>query len=157
MDSDMKFELAGGPYAVTAARLALADLALDTRVYTGGATTCAALWAGVPVVTLRGPHFASRMGASILAAAGLPELVADDLDAYVALATRLARDRGGGGGELAAIRARLRAGRAASGAATPLFDTVRFARDLERAYLRMWETFAAGGAPRPIAVAGDEG
>ena len=144
------------PNEENAARLALADLALDTRVYAGGATTCAGLWAGVPVVTLRGPYFASRMGASILAAAGLPELVADDLDAYVALATRLARDRGGGG-ELAAIRARLRAGRAAGGAATPLFDTARFARDLERAYLRMWETLAAGGAPRPIAGAGDEG
>jgi predicted O-linked N-acetylglucosamine transferase (SPINDLY family) len=123
-------------YEDYAARLALADLALDTRIYAGGATTCEALWAGVPVVALRGANFPSRMGASILPAAGLPELVTDDLEAYAILAVRLARDRG----ELAALRGRLRAGRTAA----PLFDTARFARGLDRLYLRMWEIFAAG-------------
>jgi protein O-GlcNAc transferase len=130
------------------ARLALADLALDTRIYAGGATTCEALWAGVPVVTLRGANFPSRLGASILPAAGLPELVTDDLEAYVILAVRLARDRG----ELAALRARLRTGRTAA----PLFDTARFARGLDRLYLRMWEIFAAGETPRPIEVPDDD-
>ncbi len=61
-------------------RLKMADLALDTRIVNGAATTSDALWAGVPVITLLGTHFASRMSASLLSAVGLPELITRSID-----------------------------------------------------------------------------
>jgi protein O-GlcNAc transferase len=133
------------PYESHLERLTLADLGLDTRIYNGGATTTDALSAGVPVIALRGRHFASRMSASILTAAGLPELVVDSLDEYGALAVRLAREPRA----LEAIRRRLRANRLSQ----PLFDTTGFVRHLERAYSQMWELFTAGEKPRQIEVA----
>ena len=126
------------------ARLGRADLALDTRIYNGHTSTSDALWAGLPVVALKGRHFASRVSASILAAVGIPELIAEGLEDYETLAMRLA----GAPDELAALRDRLRECRRAA----PLFDTPRFARNLERAYRRMWEIYQAGAAPRPIEV-----
>ena len=72
------------------ARLECADLALDTRIYNGHTSTSDALWAGLPVLTLKGRHFASRVSASILAAAGIPELITECLEDYEALALRLA-------------------------------------------------------------------
>lgn len=68
------------------------DIALDTTPYNGTTTTCEALGMGVPVVTLRGPTHAGRVGASLLAAAGHPEWVAADADEYVAIAAALAAD-----------------------------------------------------------------
>ena len=68
------------------------DIALDTVPYNGGTTTCDALWMGVPVVTLPGGRFCSRMGASILKTTGLEKFVATDADDYVRLATNLAFD-----------------------------------------------------------------
>jgi predicted O-linked N-acetylglucosamine transferase (SPINDLY family) len=126
-------------------RLALADLALDTLLYNGHTTTSDCLWAGLPVVAMRGRHFASRVSASLLAAIGLPELVADNIDAYARLAVALAQDRP----RLAALRARLAADRLRA----PLFDTPRFARDLERAYRAMWDRAVAGLPPAPIDLA----
>jgi predicted O-linked N-acetylglucosamine transferase (SPINDLY family) len=126
------------------ARLALADLVLDTRVYGGHTTTSDALFAGVPVVAMRGRHFASRVAASLLAAVGLPELVADGLDGYRELARRLAGDAGA----LVGMRRKLAAKRTCA----PLFDTARFVRNLERAYERMWENRLAGRRPSPIDV-----
>ncbi len=69
------------------------DIALDPVPYNGGTTSLQALWMGVPVVTVRGAHFVSRMGASFMAAAGLPEWVADDDEAYVFIASWMAQDR----------------------------------------------------------------
>lgn len=69
-----------------------ADLSLDTFPYAGTTTTCEALFMGVPVVTLTGPLHAHNVGASLLTAAGLPELVARSEDAYVEIACRLASD-----------------------------------------------------------------
>lgn len=126
------------------ARFALADLALDTRLYNGHTTTSDALWAGVPVVTLLGRHFASRVSASLLTAVGLGELVSESLEAYVDLAARLALDRD----ELAAVKKRLGRGRLRA----PLFDTARFVANLEAAYRVMWLRHARGEAPRPIAL-----
>ena len=77
------------------------DIALDPTPFSGGATTCDALWMGVPVVTLHGRRFASNHTVSHLRAAGLPELVAIDEDAYVAICARLA---GGPAGVVAAAR-----------------------------------------------------
>ena len=69
------------------------DLALDPVPYNGGTTTLQAMWMGVPVVTLQGAHFVSRMGASFMTAAGLPEWVAHDDDGYVAIAQQMALNR----------------------------------------------------------------
>jgi predicted O-linked N-acetylglucosamine transferase (SPINDLY family) len=128
------------------ARLALADLCLDTLTYGGHTTTVDALWAGVPVVTRLGDAFASRVGASLLAAIDLPELIAQDLAGYEALALRLALNPA----ELAALRARLATNRRTA----PLFDTRRFARGLEEAFRRMSRRHRAGEKPAPIDLSG---
>ena len=84
-----------GPVGLTVmmAEYADIDIALDTVPYNGGTTTLQAMWMGVPVVTLQGAHFVSRMGASFMTAAGLPEWVAHDDDGYVAIAAQMASDR----------------------------------------------------------------
>ena len=126
------------------ARLGLADLCLDTRVVNGAATTSDALWAGVPVLTIRGGHFASRMSASILTAVGLPELITDSLEQYEDLAVELATVPG----KLAQLRSKLARNRHTE----PLFDTPRFVRNLENAFEQMWEIYRAGQSPRHITV-----
>jgi len=120
-------------------RIALADLALDTYFYNGHTTCSDTLWAGVPVVTTPGEAFAARVGASVVAAAGLPELVAPDLDRYAALAIELCRDPG----RLAALKGRLRDTRSTCA----LFDTRRTTGQLERAYEQMFERNLAGLPP----------
>jgi predicted O-linked N-acetylglucosamine transferase (SPINDLY family) len=123
-------------------RLMLADIALDTLSYNGHTTTCDALWAGIPVVTSAGRHFASRVGASLLKAAGLAELIAADVEDYVALAVHLARTPG--------ERARLRAQLGAARERAPLFDTGKTVADLERAYERIWADFLSGAPAADI-------
>jgi protein O-GlcNAc transferase len=126
------------------ARLSLADLCLDTRVVNGAATTSDALWAGVPVVTVKGGHFASRMSASILSAVGLSELITDDLHQYEKRVVALASD----GERLNALREKL----AQNKYTEPLFDTKRFVRNLENAFEQMWAVYQAGDSPRHIRV-----
>jgi predicted O-linked N-acetylglucosamine transferase (SPINDLY family) len=132
------------PKAQHLARLAFADLMLDTRLYNGHTTTSDALFAGLPVVTLKGRHFASRVSASLLQAIGLAELITRSLADYQALARRLASEPGA----LAELRGRLAANRLTM----PLFDTALTARHLEAAYREMWAIHAAGEAPRQILV-----
>lgn len=129
------------------ARAALADLALDTRIYGGHTTTSDMLWAGVPVITLLGNHFASRVGGSLLKALGLDDLVTTSLEEYVDLAVRLAQDPAA----LGKLRQRLAANRERE----PLFDTPRYARNLERAFSKMWARHSAGLAPMSFTVAED--
>ncbi|QGZ63731.1 O-linked N-acetylglucosamine transferase, SPINDLY family protein [Paraburkholderia acidisoli] len=118
------------------ARLPLADLALDT-LPTGSHTTGSdALWAGVPMVSVPGTLFAGRVGASLLHAVGLDELVARDLDAYFQIALGFAFD--------APWRARVRDKLAAARGTAPLFDTPAFTRDLERLYMAIVEREAHG-------------
>jgi predicted O-linked N-acetylglucosamine transferase (SPINDLY family) len=117
-------------------RLALADLVLDTLAYNGHTTTSDALWAGVPVISTRGHHFASRVSASMLSAAGLEEALAADVDDYVRLAIHLAKAPD--------ERTRFRARLAKSRQSTPLFDTDRGVADLERAYEEVWAQHRAG-------------
>jgi predicted O-linked N-acetylglucosamine transferase (SPINDLY family) len=111
------------------ARQQLADLFLDTLPYNAHTTASDALWMGLPLVTTPGHSFPARVAASILQAAGLPELIAGDLLAYEALALKLAREPA----QLKAIREKLTATRNRMA----LFDTARFTRNLEAAYLAM--------------------
>jgi len=112
------------------ARLRHANLMLDTPVINGHTTVSDALWAGVPVLSILGQSFPDRVGASLLTAIGLPELIMPDLAAYEATAFRLATSPD----ELAALKAKLPANRLT----TPLFDTPRFVRNLETAYEELW-------------------
>jgi predicted O-linked N-acetylglucosamine transferase (SPINDLY family) len=130
------------------ARHALADLFLDTLPYNAHATAADALWAGLPVITCLGRNFAGRVAASQLRAAGLPELVAGNLEGYESLALRVAHDRG----LLASYRSRLIEGRKSA----PLFDADRFRRNIEAAYIQMHEIAQRGDAPRGFRVTGEE-
>jgi predicted O-linked N-acetylglucosamine transferase (SPINDLY family) len=126
------------------ARHRVADLFLDTLPYNAHTTASDALWAGLPVVTCQGNAFAGRVAASLLKAIGLPELVTHNLADYEALALRLAGDAAA----LQAIRDRLERNRLAY----PLFDTDRFRRGIEAAYLRMWETWQRGETAQAFRV-----
>jgi protein O-GlcNAc transferase len=126
------------------ARQRLADLFLDTLPYNAHTTCSDALWVGVPVLTALGRGFAGRVAGSLLFAIGLPELVTNTLEEYEAMALKLARDPGA----LAALREKLALHRNTY----PLFDTVRFTRHLEAAYVSMWERYQRGEPPRAFAV-----
>ncbi len=116
------------------ARLAVADLFLDTLPYNAHTLASDALWAGCPVLTLRGRHVAGLGGVagSILHAAGMPELVTTTLADYEALALRLARDNN----LLEGIRSKLQENRLVM----PLFDSEKLTRHIEAAYEEMWRT-----------------
>ena len=122
------------------ARIACADLFLDTLPYNAHATAADALWTGLPVLTQMGEMFAGRVAASLLTAVGLPELITTDAREYEALALALARDPA----RLKDLRGRLAVNRTVA----PLFDSARFARGLEAAYTAMLES----DAPRSFAV-----
>ena len=106
------------------------DIALDSSPCNGGATTCETLWLGVPVVSLAGPEFRSRAGLSLLSAIGLPGLVAQTPDEYVALACGLAQDLG--------KLEQLRAGLSERLRRSPLCDAESYTRALERIYRDIW-------------------
>jgi len=122
-------------YAGHLSRLGCADLFVDTWPCNAHTTASDALWAGVPVVTLRGRSFASRVAASLNAAVELHELVTDDVDGYVQLLTSVSRDPA----RRTALREHLLRARESR-----LFDSAAFAGDLEALYLRMAERCAAG-------------
>ncbi len=126
------------------ARHNLADLFLDTLPCNAHTTASDALWAGLPVLTCLGEAFAGRVAASLLNAAGLPELIAHNRADYEALALKLARDPA----QLAELRDRLARNRATCA----LFNTDRFARHIEAAYTTMWETWQRGELPKSISV-----
>lgn len=126
------------------ARLELADIALDTRIYTGHTTTADALWAGLPLVGTRGSHFASRVTESLLNACNMPELVAGDETAMHSLAVVLAMDPE----KLRAVREKLAFNRFRA----PLFDTHRYTRHLETAFFTMAHRAARGLPPAAIDV-----
>jgi protein O-GlcNAc transferase len=126
------------------ARIRLADLALDTRIVNGHTTTSDCLWVNLPVVTLKGNHFASRVSASLIKAVGLPELVCSSPEAYETIAVSLARDAR----RLSAIRAKLSKNKMTE----PLFDSEQTVRSIEKGYARMWENYTQGRAPQPFTV-----
>jgi predicted O-linked N-acetylglucosamine transferase (SPINDLY family) len=131
-------------YADHIARLGAVDVALDSFPYNGHTTTSDLLWAGVPVVTYKGSHFASRVSESLLNALGVPELVTDDQEQYIGLIRHLATDD--------QARLSIRDRIAANRTTTPLFDTVRFTRHLERAFEMMADRARNGLAPDHIDV-----
>lgn len=126
------------------ARLKLADAALDTLIYNGHTTTSDALWAGLPVVTARGKHFASRVTESLLNALNLPELVGKDTDEMVSIAVRVGLD--------ADYRAQLRQHIREAIDTAPLYDTERFTRNFEEAIRLMVKARDAGDTSEIIDV-----
>jgi predicted O-linked N-acetylglucosamine transferase (SPINDLY family) len=132
------------PLADHLARHRHADLFLDTYYCNAHTTASDALWAGLPVIAKLGDTFASRVSASLLKAVGLPELVAESTEAYEALAVDLATNPD----KLAKVRQKLADNRLSS----PLFDTPRFTRNLEKAYEAVWSRYQAGLPPDHIHV-----
>jgi predicted O-linked N-acetylglucosamine transferase (SPINDLY family) len=127
------------------ARHQAADLFLDTLPYNAHTTASDSLWAGLPVLTRIGETFAGKVAASILNAVGLPELVVETSQAYEDLAIDLAIHPE----KLRGIKRKL----ADSLSTAPLFDTQRFTRNIEVAYIEMYRRSQAGLAPDKIDIA----
>jgi protein O-GlcNAc transferase len=115
------------------ARIKFADLALDTRICGGHTTSSDTLWAGVPVVTMLGKHFASRVCSSLLTAIGLPELITHSLAEYEELCLDLALNPE----KLATLKQKLNANQSTM----PLFDTRAFALNLEQGFWQIWHNY----------------
>ena len=126
------------------ARQRLADLFVDTPGYNAHTTASDALWAGLPVLTCIGTTFPGRVAASLLQSVGLPDMVTRTLDDYESLALKLAREPI----LLAEIRQRLEQNRLTY----PLFNTDRFARHIEQAYVTMHENQRQGREPASFRV-----
>ncbi|WP_158553279.1 MULTISPECIES: tetratricopeptide repeat protein [Mesorhizobium] len=133
------------PQSEHTTRMQLADLALDTFPYTSHTTASDTLWAGVPLVTLKGRTFASRVAASLLKTHGFHELVVETDEAYVQLAMELATNH--------ERRNALRASIASARRSSPLFDANRFARDLEALYHAILTDYNLPPAARAATVA----
>ena len=125
-------------------RYALADLFLDTHPYNAHTTALDSLKTGVPVLTLMGQSFASRVAASLLNAIALPELITSTQAEYEALAIELAMNPK----KLADIKLKLARNRLS----TPLFDTPLFTKNLEAAYIKMHERYRADLLPDDIFI-----
>jgi len=123
------------------ARYPLADLFLDTSPYGAHTTASDALWMGVPVITLPGRSFASRVCGSLVRSAGIEDLICATPEAYVARAVELGLDKA----KREAYRARLAGGRDTA----VLFDTALMVRSLENLYQEMWAEYCAGQLPEP--------
>ncbi|ABW66894.1 tetratricopeptide repeat protein [Desulfosudis oleivorans] len=132
------------PHPEYMARYQLADLFLDTFLYTAGSTAVCALHGGVPVLTRTGPTNASRMGASICAAAGMEETICPDTEAYIQRAVHLARHPE----EAAALKEKL----AANQKTAPLFDPAAYTRGVEAACRKMWERYESGQSPEAMTI-----
>lgn len=115
------------------ARLQCADLFLDTTPYNAHTTCSDALWMGLPVITCVGETFPSRVAGSLLTAIGAPELIANNLKEYYELALDLATHKE----KYEEIRNKIRRNRET----TPLFDSARYTRNLEKAYQQMWDEY----------------
>lgn len=132
------------PLSEHLARHALADLFIDTLPYNAHTTASDALWAGLPVLTLEGQSFASRVAASLLNTIGLPELITSTRKEYETLAIELAMNPK----KLAEIKLKLATNRLA----TPLFNTPLFTQHIEAAYIQMHERYLADLMPDHIYI-----
>lgn len=120
------------------------DCGLDPVFANGGTTTCDSLWMGVPVLSIAGTAAISRWGISLLSAVGLPDLVAEDDDSYVALAVRLAGDPDFLAAKRDGLRARMQR--------SPLMDEQGYTRALEAGYREAWRRRCAGLPAAAIAL-----
>ncbi len=135
------------PFADLAEHLArqrLADLFLDTLPHNAHTTASDALWVGLPVLICMGSTFAGRVAGSLLHSAGVPDLITHSLEEYEAVALRLAREPA----LLRTLKARLARNRDTC----PLFDTARFTRHIEAAYMDMWQRQQSGKPPVSFVV-----
>ena len=123
------------------ARYVLADLFLDTSPYGAHTTASEALWMGVPILTLSGNSFASRVCGSLARAAGLPEAICRSPDEYVERAVALGKDKA----EIQRLKSKL----ASQRDTCVLFDMGSHVRHLEALYQKMWKEFHQGKRPRP--------
>ena len=126
------------------ARLAVADLALDNLHHGGGITSVDALWVGLPVLTILGDKPGGRLGATLCRAAGVPQMIAEDLRVYVERAVELANDRL----QRQKLREKLIAGRETHA----LFDNDRYVRNLDKALAAVWDNHLAGEPPRRLEI-----
>jgi predicted O-linked N-acetylglucosamine transferase (SPINDLY family) len=126
------------------ARQRLADLFLDTFPYGAHTTASDALWVGLPLVTLIGKSFQSRVAASLLHSVGHPELIADSLEKYKDLVLRMVKNPH----QLKVISNDLLTNQLQ----LPLFDTPRFMRSIEAAYVRMYRDFQDRNVPQTFQV-----
>jgi predicted O-linked N-acetylglucosamine transferase (SPINDLY family) len=126
------------------ARHRQADLFLDTLPYNAHTTCSDALWAGLPVLTLMGSTFPGRVGASLLKAIDLPELITNTQEEYEAMAIELAINPQ----KLRDIKLKLARNRLT----TPLFDTPLFTKNLETIYTKMMERYQADLQPDHITI-----
>ena len=118
------------PHALYYAQYARVDACLDSTPYSGGTTTCDALFLGVPVITLAGHRPISRSSASLLAAVGMAEMIALSTDEFVEIACKLATGGPWPTGARIALRQKM--------LASPLMDEEAFTHDLEALYRRAW-------------------
>jgi len=126
------------------ARHRCADLFLDTYPCNAHTTASDSLWAGLPLITLRGESFASRVASSLLIAAGLPQLITDTQADYESLAKKLANDSV----KLMELKSMLNDNLLKM----PLFDTVATTRNIESAYTQMMQRYWCGQEPDNITV-----
>ncbi len=132
------------PFGDNLARQRAADLFLDTLPYNAHTTASDALWVGLPVLTCTGASFAARVAASILTAAGLPELITGTRAAFEDKAVGLASD----GPAYARLKKKLADARATA----PLFNAALYARHIEDAYSQMQSRSEAGLSPAHLSV-----
>lgn len=128
------------------ARLCVADLFLDTLPYNACKSASDALWMGLPVVTCTGQAFTGRVGASLLSAIHLPELITSTLEEYEALAVELATQEG----RLKNIKDKLASNRLTA----PLFDIKLYTRHIEAAYQAMYQRYQGNKSPAHMSVNG---
>jgi len=121
---------------------------LDTLPYNAHTTASDALWAGLPVLTLKGKSFAARVASSLLYAVDLRDLVTESTQSYVEKAVYLAHHPG----ELTKLKSKLNANKLSS----PLFNTKRFTADLEMAYKIMMNRYLSNVKLDHIVIAASE-
>ena len=125
------------------------DLCLDTLYYNAHTTGSDALWMGIPFITFPGETFAARVGASLLNAVNLPQLIVNSLEEYEKLAVHLATHPK----ELLKLKDYLNENRRQ----LPLFNTPQTVRYLELGYLKVWERYQSGHSPEAIQIDKVEG
>ena len=132
------------PHAEHLSRISKADLFLDTFPYNAHTTASDALLMGLPVLTMMGTAFPSRVAASLVKSIGMPELITQSRAEYIAKAIQIARHPG----RLLSLKRELAEARLLG----PLFDSIRFTRNLEAAYQLMYKNYKRGCSPQSIRI-----